>query len=64
MINVTLPPYNADNTGATDVTTVLQQAIDDAGAAGGGVVYLPAGTYQVRPAAGLNYGLKIGNDSD
>ncbi len=44
--NVAAPPYNADRTGATDVTSVLQQAIDDAGSAGG-VVYVPPGVYKV-----------------
>jgi hypothetical protein len=48
--DVTLPPYNADNTGTTDATAAIQAAIDAAGAAGGGVVFLPAGTYLVAPA--------------
>jgi hypothetical protein len=47
--DVTSPPYNADNTGATDTTSAIQSAIDAAGEAGGGVVYLPAGTYPVKP---------------
>ncbi len=47
ILDVTKPPYNADNTGKTDVTTQIQQAIDDAGNAGGGVVYLPAGEYAI-----------------
>jgi Endopolygalacturonase len=41
--------YGADPTGATDSTAAIQAAIDAAGAAGGGVVYLPAGTYKVAP---------------
>ncbi len=49
IVDVTQPPYNADNSGETDVTSVLQQAMDDVGKAGGGVVYLPAGTYMVNP---------------
>lgn len=44
---VTAAPYNADNTGAANVTAILQKAIADASAAGGGVVYVPAGTYKV-----------------
>lgn len=44
--NVASPPYNADRTGVTDATSVLQQAIDDAGRAGG-VVYVPLGVYKV-----------------
>lgn len=43
--NVTAAPYAADATGRTLVTATLQQAIDDAHAAGGGTVYFPVGTY-------------------
>ncbi len=39
--------YGADATGITDTTVALQSAIDAAEAVGGGVVYLPPGTYQV-----------------
>jgi hypothetical protein len=45
-INVTQAPYDVDNTGATDVTTALQDAINTASAAGEGV-YLPQGTYTI-----------------
>lgn len=48
-INVTQPPYNADKTGTVDATTAIQAAIDYVGTNGGGVVYLPAGTYRVKP---------------
>lgn len=41
--------YGADPTGATDSTAAIQAAIDAAGAAGGGVVFLPAGGYRVAP---------------
>ena len=34
--------------GATDDTVAFQQALDDAGAAGGGVVQVPAGAYCIR----------------
>lgn len=57
--DVTQPPYNADNTGATTATEAIQQAIDDAEAAGGGIVYLPAGTYSVAPAPGESQALHI-----
>ncbi len=40
-------PYGADATGASDSTAAIQAAIDAAGADGGGVVYLPAGTYRL-----------------
>jgi hypothetical protein len=41
--------HGADPTGVRDSTAAIQQALDDAGAAGGGVVYLPPGTYRVSP---------------
>ena len=56
---VTQPPYSADATGMSDATAAIQQAIDDAGAAGGGVVYLPAGTYAVAPQGGDDFALRI-----
>lgn len=51
IIDVTKSPYFADKTGNTDVCSILQNALDDAGKAGGGVVYLPEGTYQVNVSA-------------
>ncbi|MDB5262575.1 MAG: hypothetical protein JWQ14_1856, partial [Adhaeribacter sp.] len=60
VLDVTKAPYLADNTGRHDVTTILQKAINDAGARKqGGVVYLPPGTYQVSPGAGNNYCLIV-----
>jgi hypothetical protein len=49
ILDVTQPPYNADNTGGVDVTAILQKALNDIGKSGGGVVYLPSGTYKVNP---------------
>ncbi|MBQ7320036.1 MAG: hypothetical protein IJW97_07670 [Clostridia bacterium] len=40
-------PYRADPTGAEDATKALQKAIDRVYEAGGGTVYLPAGTYRI-----------------
>lgn len=48
VIDVTQPPYNADNTGAADTRSAIQLALNDAGRAGGGVVYLPEGTYKIN----------------
>jgi len=48
-VNVTQAPYNANKTGTVDATTAIQAAIDYVGTNGGGVVYLPAGTYRVKP---------------
>ncbi len=38
--------YGADSTGATMATTAIQNAINAANAAGGGIVYVPAGVYK------------------
>lgn len=46
--NITSSPYRADNTWTSDVTHIVQQAIDDASAAGGGIVYVPVGVYKVK----------------
>ncbi len=46
-VDVSQPPYSIESSVTTDVTQVLQAAIDDVGARGGGVVYLPAATYRV-----------------
>jgi polygalacturonase len=45
LFNVANAPYNADRTGSTTVTEILQRAIDDASVAKG-TVYVPAGVYQ------------------
>lgn len=62
IVNVTLPPYNADNTGTTDVTAIVQKALNDVGQAGGGVVYLPAGTYKINPGSAA-YALRIATNN-
>ncbi len=46
--------YGADNTGASDATSPIQQAIDAAASAGGGIVFLPAGTYRCDGALTVN----------
>lgn len=51
--------YGADPGGATDSTAAIQAAINAAGAAGGGVVYLPAGTYKVAPAGSAVSALRL-----
>ena len=40
-----LADYGVDATGKTDISAALQKALDDAAAAGGGIVYVPAGRY-------------------
>lgn len=46
-INVASSTYGADPTGANDSTTAFRNAIAAATSAGGGVVYIPAGTYAI-----------------
>ena len=46
--NIVNPPYNADSTGSTFSTKALQNAINDASSAGGGIVYVPDGIYYVN----------------
>lgn len=43
-------PYSLPQTGlpSSDATSAIQQALTDAGNAGGGVVYLPAGWYRIN----------------
>jgi hypothetical protein len=59
VVDVTHAPYYADNTGAADATVAIQAAIDTVGATGGGVVYLPAGTYRIRPPGGSDCALRM-----
>ncbi len=49
LVDVTRSPYYADNSGEEYSTEAIQNAIDDVAAMGGGVVYLPEGTYKVKP---------------
>ena len=62
ILDVSKAPYNADNTGINDVTSIIQQAIDDAGNSGGGVVYLPTGTYRIKRPVSSDYTLRISGD--
>lgn len=47
VINVKDAPYSAAGNGTADDTEALQDALDAAYAAGGGIVYMPKGTYGV-----------------
>lgn len=46
-INVASSAYGADPTGASDSTAAFKSAIAAASANGGGVVYIPSGTYKI-----------------
>ena len=49
-IDLTKEPYSADSTGNNFCTAALKKALADCRSAGGGTVYLPAGTYLVKGA--------------
>lgn len=51
--------FGADPTGDNDSTEAIQAALDQAGADGGGVVYVPEGTYSVRPSGSRDCSLCI-----
>lgn len=53
--NVTSPPYNAIANDATDDQPAIQAAIDAAGLAGSGIVYIPVGTYYLNKPLYLKY---------
>src|ERR1700728_127907 len=46
-INVRSPPYNAKGDGVTDDTNAFQQALNDVGKTGGGIVFAPEGNYLI-----------------
>jgi hypothetical protein len=45
--NVRSPPYNATGDGITDDTNAIQQALNDFGNMGGGIVFAPEGNYLI-----------------
>jgi parallel beta-helix repeat protein len=45
--------YNAKGDGSTDDTATIQSTLDTAYTAGGGIVFIPAGTYIIDPNPGL-----------
>lgn len=63
IFNVTKAPYNCDPTGGSDCRVAVQQAIADAQAAGGGVIYFPHGTFlfNKNPTPGASAILNLNN---
>ncbi len=59
VFNVTNAPFQADPTGAIDSTTAIQNAINAAESAGGGVVYLPAGLFRISLQGANAYVLRM-----
>lgn len=55
--NVKSPAYGAIGDGTADDSSAIQNAMTAAQAAGGGIVYFPAGTYKVTQT--LNVGTKV-----
>ncbi|AUX41559.1 uncharacterized protein SOCE26_029800 [Sorangium cellulosum] len=53
--NVKSAPYNAAGNGSTRDDTAIQSAINDAGMAGGGVVYFPKGVYKLHARLNVPY---------
>jgi len=51
--------YGADSSGTNNSTVAIQNAINAAASAGGGVVYLPAGNYRVSPQGTNDFALRI-----
>lgn len=47
-LNAQNPPYGARGDGASDDTAAIQSALNDAGAHGGGIVFLPRGNYRIQ----------------
>ncbi len=58
IVDITQAPYNADNTGSTDVTDIVQQAINNLPTTGG-VVYFPAGEYLLSVPSSRSYGVLV-----
>lgn len=63
VFDVTQAPYMADPTGKADSTAGIQTALDAAAEAGGGVVYLPPGTYRISPPAESKAALRLQGDN-
>ncbi|SEU19087.1 glycosyl hydrolase family 28-related protein [Paenibacillus sp. NFR01] len=59
LFDVTADPYGADKNGVQDASSAVQRALDDAGAAGGGTVYLPAGTYRIDSRLNVPPGVEL-----
>lgn len=51
--------FGADASGVKDATEAIQKAIGAAETAGGGVVYLPAGTFRVQPQKDRRFALCV-----
>lgn len=62
--NVKSPLYGAIGDGTHDDTAAIQAALNAANAAGGGVVYLPAGQYKISSALTMYNRITLRGDGD
>jgi parallel beta-helix repeat protein len=58
-LDVTHPAFGARGDGSTDDQPAIQAAIDAANAAGGGIVYLPLGTYIIGATLNIKSGVML-----
>lgn len=56
VFNVRSPSFGASGGGIIDDTSALQAALTAANLAGGGMVFIPSGTYLINSTSGLNVG--------
>ena len=64
MYLATAAPYNAKNDGTTDNTTAIQNALNQAAADGGGIVFLPPGHYKVSGDLSIASGVELKGSAD
>jgi hypothetical protein len=57
--NVREAPYSAASDGKTDDTKVFQKALNDVGAAGGGIVLVPTGSYLIKTHLSVPAGVSL-----
>lgn len=56
---VTKSPYNAKADRVTDDTSAIQKALDDAGNVGGGIVFIPPGSYRIDGSLTVPTGVEL-----
>jgi carbohydrate binding protein with CBM6 domain/pectate lyase-like protein/putative Ig domain-containing protein len=64
MYNAAAAPYNAKNDDATDNTTAIQNALNQASSDGGGIVFLPPGKYVVSGNLTIPSNVELKGSSD
>ncbi len=64
MYLATAAPFNAKNDGVTDNTTAVQNALNQASADGGGIVFLPPGKYKFTGHLSIPRGVELKGATD